>query len=100
LNAKYLTVLWNALNDPTSSLLLDEVRAQWRAAKEGDLDPLLATIQAVAAGPVGLHERSGHIGKRDGPKAWQAPVNPLAASHEVRLQNSDRCPPTKLRFIS
>src|SRR5262249_6486948 len=41
LNAKYLATLWDALNDSTSSLLVDEVRAQWRAAKDGDLEPFL-----------------------------------------------------------
>jgi hypothetical protein len=28
----------------------------------------------------------GHIGKRDGPKAWQVPVIPLASSREVRMK--------------
>ena len=32
LNAKYLGILWTTLNDAAPSLLLDPVRAQWRAA--------------------------------------------------------------------
>ena len=34
LNAKYLGTLWNSLNDSGSSLLLDQVRAQWGAASQ------------------------------------------------------------------
>ena len=44
LNAKYLGILWTALNDTAPSLLLDQVRAQWRDAKPGELAPLMATI--------------------------------------------------------
>src|SRR4029077_14459384 len=28
----------------------------------------------------------GHIGKRDGPKAWQVPVTPLASAREFRMK--------------
>ena len=28
----------------------------------------------------------GHIGKRDGPKAWKVPVTPLASAREVRMK--------------
>jgi hypothetical protein len=30
----------------------------------------------------------GHIGKQNGPKAWQEPVTPLVAKHEIRMKLS------------
>jgi hypothetical protein len=85
LNAKYLGILWNALNDSTPSLLLDVVRAQWRAARPEDMTPLLDTIRQWQQA-LWLFTSVGHIGKRDGPKAWQEPVTPLAASREIRFK--------------
>lgn len=85
LNPKYLATLWDALNATDSSLLLDPIRAQWRGSKPGDA--------AVLAKTIGQWQQSlwrftqvGHIGKRDGPKAWQVPVTPLAEAREVRLK--------------
>ena len=85
LNSKYLTALWSALTDKKPSLLLDPIRAQWLAAKAADAPSLAAAI--------GQWQRAlwrfttvGHIGKRDGPKAWQVPVTPLASRQEVRLK--------------
>lgn len=85
LNAKYLTILWNALNDRRSSLLLDSLRAQWREAHPGDVAPLAASIRQWQQA-LWLFTSVGHIGKRDGPKAWQVPVNPMATNREVRLK--------------
>ncbi len=85
LNPKYLTTLWTALNDPKPSLLLDPVRALWRTAKPGDSDVLVKTI-AQWQQALWRFMQVGHIGKRDGPKAWQVPVTPLAATREVRLK--------------
>jgi hypothetical protein len=45
LNAKYLGILWQTLNDKTPSQPLDELRAKWRTAKEQD-GPALAAIVA------------------------------------------------------
>jgi hypothetical protein len=84
LNAKYLRILWTALNDGTPSLLLDLVRAQWREANPGEAAALLATIRQWQQA-LWRFTTVGHIGKRDGPKAWQVPVTPLAESREVRL---------------
>lgn len=84
LNEKYLTLLWNALNNREPSLLLDQVRAQWRTAKPGDVDAL---VQTVSQWQQSLWHFAliGHIGKRDGPKAWQEPVTPLVNQRELRL---------------
>lgn len=85
LNVKYFTTLWAALNDTSPSLLLDQVRAQWRAAKPDSLEPLLSAIRQWQQA-LWRFTTIGHIGKRDGPKAWQVPVSPLAESREVRLK--------------
>jgi len=37
LNAKYLGMLWQALNEKTPSQPLDSIRAKWRAAAEKDV---------------------------------------------------------------
>ena len=84
LNAKYLGILWKALNDTQPSLVLDEVRAQWRTAKPGDADTLAKSI-AQWQQALWRFTQVGHIGKRDGPAAWQAPVTPIASAREVRM---------------
>lgn len=85
LNAKYFRTLWTALNDTQPSLVLDQIRAQWRTARPGDAAALTKSIvqwQQV----LWRFTNVGHIGKRDGPKAWQVPVTPLAEAREVRLK--------------
>ena len=85
LNAKYLSTLWTALNDSQPSLLLDPLRAQWRTAKATDAPALVASI-AQWQRALWRFTTVGHIGKRNGPSAWQMPVVPLAASQEVRVK--------------
>ncbi|MEQ2006951.1 MAG: DUF1592 domain-containing protein, partial [Limisphaerales bacterium] len=85
LNAKYLTTLWAALNDSQPSLVLDLLRAQWRTAKPTDVPALAATV-AQWQRALWRFTTVGHIGKRNGPSAWQVPVVPLAASQEVRVK--------------
>jgi hypothetical protein len=85
LNAQYLTTLWTALNDKQPSLVLDMVRTQWRDAKPNDTPALVSTI-AQWQQTLWRFTTIGHIGKRDGPKAWQIPVQPLAARQEIRTK--------------
>ena len=85
LNAKYLGILWTALEEKKPSLLMDPLRAQWRAAAPGDA-PALARSIAQWQQALWRFTQVGHIGKRDGPKAWQVPVSPLAESREVRFK--------------
>jgi hypothetical protein len=82
---KYLQTLWSELNSPSPSLLLDQVRAQWRTAKPGE-GAALAQFIAQWQQSLWRFTQVGHIGKRDGPKAWQVPVTPLAEAREVRLK--------------
>ncbi len=85
LNAKYLGSLWAALNGTEPSLVLDLVRAQWRAANPADALALVASI-AQWQRTLWRFTTVGHIGKRNGPLAWQVPVLPLAASQEIRVK--------------
>jgi hypothetical protein len=85
LSPKYLATLWDSLNSTNSSLVLDPIRARWRTAKPGDAAALTKTI-ALWQQALWRFTQVGHIGKRDGPKAWQVPVTPLAEAREVRLK--------------
>ena len=56
----------------------------WRVAapaQAGELAAYVARWQAA----LWRFTTVGHIGKRDGPTAWQVPVSPLAETREVRL---------------
>ncbi len=87
LNAKYLGILWKTLTDREPSLLLDVVRAQWRAAKADGTAPLAAEISRWQQS-LWRFTSVGHIGKVGGPKAWQEPVTPLASRQELRVKVS------------
>lgn len=49
LNAKYLSVLWETLTDPTPSYPLDAIRAKWRTATERDVPAVTAEVVAWQA---------------------------------------------------
>ena len=85
LNEKYLTLLWNELNDVRPSLVLDMIRTQWQSAEPDDAPAIVTTI-AQWQQTLWRFTTIGHIGKRDGPAAWQIPVQPLAARQEIRLK--------------
>jgi hypothetical protein len=85
LNEKYLTILWTALNEEHPSLVMDMIQGHWRDARPEDVPALVATI-AQWQQTLWRFTTIGHIGKRDGPKAWQIPVNPIAARQEVRMK--------------
>src|SRR5207302_592221 len=84
LNVKYLAALWTALNNSKPSLVLDQVRSQWQAAKPGEASALVQTISQWQQA-LWRFTTVGHIGKRDGPTAWQVPVMPPANARELRL---------------
>jgi hypothetical protein len=85
LNAKFLNTLWVSLNATEPSMLLDRLRARWRAAKPGDE---AALADEVAAWQKGLFTFAsvGLIGRAGGPKQWLEPISPVATSDEVRLK--------------
>ncbi len=85
LNGKFLSALASALTDKKPSLLFDPIRAQWQKAKAADTPALAAAIGQWQKA-LWRFTTVGHIGKRDGPKAWQEPVTPLAPRQEIRLK--------------
>lgn len=46
LSRKYLAILWQALTSQERSYPLDQVRARWQNAKEGDVDAIVAEVAA------------------------------------------------------
>jgi hypothetical protein len=83
LNAKYLHSLRTALESHKPSLILDIVRQQWRA---GTPATDIATTITQWQRALWRFTTIGHIGKLNGPRAWQVPVLPLAASEELRFK--------------
>ncbi|MFM2168969.1 MAG: hypothetical protein RIS79_3340, partial [Verrucomicrobiota bacterium] len=85
LSPKYLQILREALTSTKASVLLDPLRAKFREKKltAADIEPWQQVLWRFA--------NVGHIGKENGPKAWQEPVTPLVPKHEMRVKlTSDR----------
>ncbi len=85
LNEKYLRTLWDSLNDSRPSQLLDLIRMQWKTAKPEDTSQIVAEIGQWQQA-LWRFTTVGHIGKRDGPAAWQVPVEPVATQQEFRVK--------------
>lgn len=85
LSPKYLGLLWSMLNSKEPSLLLDGLRQRWRESKPEDA-AAMATDIARWQQTLWRFTSVGHIGKLNGPKAWQEPVSPLTARHEMKLK--------------
>jgi hypothetical protein len=92
LSAKYLRMLWNVLQAPPNdrqhgkaSPLLAAVRARWLAAGTDDASALAAEI-ALWQKALWRFSSVGHIGKRDGPRAWMEPIDPIVARQEFRVE--------------
>jgi len=73
INAEYLKILWQTLNDQSLSYPLDLLRSRWKTATEKDAAALVSQIiawqgQAWKVVPVGSY--------RDGNESRQAPINP------------------------
>jgi hypothetical protein len=84
LNAKYLGTLWTSLNEVTPSTFLDPIRADWRKAVPADVPALVASIKAWQ-NSLWRFGAIGHIGKLDGPKGWQLPVDPVVTMEDFRV---------------
>ena len=85
LSPKYLAALLNLLNGNEPSLLLDPLRARWRAATPADATSLAADI-AQWQNVLWKFSAVGFLGKAGGPTAWMEPVTPLSSKEEVRLK--------------
>ena len=85
LSPKYLQILREALTSTKPSILLDPLGAKFREKKltAADIAPWQQVLWRFA--------NVGHIGKQNGPKAWQEPVTPLVPKHDMRVKlTSDR----------
>lgn len=80
LSPKYLHILREALTSTKPSVLLDPLRAKFRSKKltAADIEPWQRVLWRFA--------NVGHIGKQNGPKAWQEAVTPLGTQHELRVK--------------
>ncbi|MCA9017696.1 MAG: hypothetical protein KDA77_20400, partial [Planctomycetaceae bacterium] len=85
LNEKYLRTLWTALNNTAPSRVLDLIRAKWKTALP-DAAPEIATDIAQWQQALWRFTTVGHIGKKNGPTAWQVPVQPIATRQEFRIK--------------
>ena len=85
LSAKYLGLLWAALNDRTPSQLLDGLRERWRTANPAEAAALAAEIGAWQAA-LWKFNSVGHIGKLNGPTSWLEPVTPLVPRQDFRVK--------------
>ena len=80
LSPKYLAILGDALRASKPSLLLDPLRAKFKENRltAADIEPWQKVLWRFTT--------VGHIGKANGPKAWQEPVTPLVAKQELRVK--------------
>jgi len=85
LSPKYLSRLLELLQSNEPSLLLDPLRARWRAATAADAPSLAAEISQWQD-VLWKFSAIGFIGKADGPTAWMEPVSPLSSQQDVRLK--------------
>lgn len=79
LSAKYLGILWEAMNDTGPSPLLDPLRARWKQGTIADAPALASSVKSWQQSLFRFRP-IGQIGKQGGPKAWQEAVSPAAGS--------------------
>jgi len=88
LSAKYLKSLWDVLSDTSprtaSEGLVGNLRRQWQDRGDAGSMDLLAQILGWQKS-LWRFTSVGHIGKRNGPSAWQEPVDPIRPEHELRF---------------
>ena len=85
LSAPYLHRLFTTLHDDDdASIILSQIRSQWKSAKPGDADTIAANIAAWQA-MLWKYNTIGHIGREGGPPSWLQAVTPLAPQQDFRL---------------
>jgi hypothetical protein len=92
LNLTYLTALWQLFSKPSASTtdqgLLEPLRRRWRNTALANSDALSAEILSWQRA-LWRFSSIGHIGKVNGPKAWQEPVDPIQTQQEIRFPLPD-----------
>nr|MCU0709318.1 DUF1592 domain-containing protein [Pirellula sp.] len=88
LNLKYLTTVWELFSKPNSSAadqgLLEPLRRRWRSTTIEQADAFSAEILSWQKS-LWRFSSIGHIGKLNGPKAWQEPVDPIQTQQELKF---------------
>lgn len=83
-NAKYLTKLLEVLNEPEPSMVIHGIQQLYRQATPDSTQSLIDVVHAWQQS-LWRFTSVGHIGKVNGPQAWQEAVDPLVALQELRL---------------
>lgn len=100
LNQKYLELIWNSLIDESPSILLKPIRTHWRGATLDDVEAVVSEIERLQQ-TLWRFTSVGHIGKRDGPTAWQEPISPIAYEQEFAVSlNIDPSAPEGKLFLA
>lgn len=84
LSPRYIAALADMLEDSEPSVLLDPIRRRWRHRQPHDI-PAIAEQIAQWQQSLWHFAKVGHIGKRDGPTAWQSPIAPIVTRQRVAL---------------
>ena len=90
LNEKYFQALWKMLNEdisPQGSILLNQIREQWRSTQDTNPKPLTQTIHQWQQA-LWRFDPIGHIGRKDGPTAWMNPKTFTKSSEDFSLKLS------------
>jgi hypothetical protein len=87
LNAKYLEMLWQALNREAApqALPLESLRSAWRTAMPEDA-PALAKLIAQWQSALWKFNSVGQIGRAGTAKQWQEPLSPWVARQDFKLK--------------
>jgi hypothetical protein len=85
LNRKYLTLLSRALHQEHHTPVLDSISSRLHLVNEDTLPQLTQWVHAWQQS-LWRFSSVGHIGKVNGPKAWQEPVSPIVQQQESRFK--------------
>ncbi len=79
LSRKYLETLRQAMESTQPSVLLDPLRRKYQARQlaANDIEPWQKALWKFSL--------VGHVGRPNGPQAWQEPVDPLTSQQEFRI---------------
>jgi hypothetical protein len=92
LNVTYLTSLWHLFSKPSASTaeqgLIESLPRRWRTTSLENADALSAEVLTWQKA-LWRFSSIGHIGKVNGPKAWQEPVDPIQTQQEIRFPLPD-----------
>jgi hypothetical protein len=102
LNLKYLAALWEMFSKTsppnTDQGLLEPLRRRWRSTSLENADSLSAEILSWQKS-LWKFSSIGHIGKVNGPKSWQEPVDPIQTQQELKYPLPERPGQDRVSFF-